>query len=273
MDRLERTRQAWNRESTEGSAWSTEVDASAIAAARRGAWSVVLTPCRAVPRDWLGDVRGRDILCLASGGGQQAPVLAAAGARVTSYDLSDVQLQRDRTVAEREGLDLRCVRGDMADLSVFADASFDAIVHPVANVFVPDVAPVWRECHRVLRPGGVLLAGFMNAAMFLFDHDEVDRTGELVVRHALPYAEPASLSPEARSRWDASGRAAEFSHSLQAQIGGQLDAGFVLTALYEDQWSDEATRFNRYAPVAIATRASKPGPASPCAVVQRVAAD
>lgn len=258
MHSLEHTREAWNRESSEGSDWSTPVTPDIIAAARRGDWSVILTPRRAVPAEWLGDVRGRDVLCLASGGGQQAPVLAAAGARVTSFDLSDVQLDKDRRVAAREGLAVRCVRGDMADLSAFDDASFDLVFHPVSNVFVPDVAPVWRECHRVLRPGGSLLAGFVNPAMFLFDHDEAQATGQLVVRHALPYAEPDSLPPPARSRWEATGRAAEFSHSLERQIGGQLDAGFVLTGLYEDHWDDEATPLNRYSPVAIATRAIRP---------------
>lgn len=258
MDPLEHARQAWNRESAAGSEWSTPVGPAVIEAARRGDWSVVLTPRRPVPADWFGDLRGRDVLCLASGGGQQAPVLAAAGARVTSFDLSDVQLEKDERVAQREGLALHCIRGDMTDLSALADAAFDLVFHPVSNVFVADVMPVWRECHRVLRPGGALLAGFMNPALFLFDHDEVERTGELVVRHALPYGEPGSLDPEARRRWEASGRAAEFSHSLERQIGGQLDAGFVLTGLFEDHWTDEATVFNRYSPVAIATRAVKP---------------
>lgn len=257
VDRIEHARQAWNRESTQGSEWSRPVSAAVIAAARRGQWSVVLTPCRAVPPAWFGDIAGRDVLCLASGGGQQAPVLAAAGARVTSFDLSDVQLEKDRQVAHREGLDLRCVRGDMADLSVFPDAAFDLVFHPVSNVFVPDVEAVWRECHRVLRAGGTLLAGFMNPAMFLFDHDEALRTGELIVRYELPYAEPASLGDAARRQWEESGRAAEFSHSLETQVGGQLDAGFVLAGLYEDHWNDEATALNRYAPVAIATRALK----------------
>ncbi|MGO3127811.1 MAG: class I SAM-dependent methyltransferase [Luteimonas sp.] len=255
MDVLEHNRVAWNRESTSGSAWTMPVDAEVIAAARRGDWSVILTPNRQVPREWFGALDACDLLCLASGGGQQAPVLAAAGARVTSFDLSDVQLEKDRAVAERDGLSLRCVRGDMADLSVFADASFDIVFHPVSNVFVPDVETVWRECARVLRPGGRLLAGFMNPAFFLFDHDEATDTGACVARHRLPYAEPDSLSPDARAAWDASGRAAEFGHSLQTQIGGQLAAGFRLAGLYEDDWDDAVTPLNRLMPVALATLA------------------
>lgn len=258
MDLIEHNRAAWNREARAGSEWSTPVSAEALQAAREGRWSVILTPSRPVPRDWFGVLAGRRVLCLASGGGQQAPILAAAGAEVVSFDLSDEQLRKDREVAERERLPLVTVRGDMRDLSTFEAGGFDLIFHPVSNLFVPEIEPVWRECFRVLKPGGVLLAGFMNPWMFLFDHDEAEDCGMLIVKHRLPYAEPDSLDARARSAWEDSGRAAEFGHSLEAQIGGQLAAGFRLTALYEDRWTDPATPLNRYAPVAIATRALKP---------------
>ena len=91
-------------------------------------------------------------------GGQQAPLLAAAGAIVTSLDNSEEQLALDRQVAEREGLELKTVLGDMRDLSTFDDASFDLIVHVCSNTFVPEIDPVWKECHRVLRRGGELLS-------------------------------------------------------------------------------------------------------------------
>lgn len=257
MDIIEYNRKAWNRESRDGSAWCLPVGPEVIHAARQGTWSVILTPTKPVPLEWLGEVSGKRVLCLASGGGQQAPVLAAAGARVTSFDLSEEQLRKDQEVAEREGLSLSCEQGDMADLSRFPPEIFDLVFHPVSNVFAPDVSTVWRECYRVLKPGGVLVAGFMNPCLFLFNHAEVEATGSLVVRYPLPYNEPDSLSAADQGRWRESGRPAEFSHSLEAQIGGQLAAGFVLTGLYEDAWSDEATLFNRFAPVAIATRAVK----------------
>jgi len=257
MDILEHNRQAWNREASAGGEWSTPVDSEVIRAAREGEWRVILTPTRAVPRAWFDELRGKHVLCLASGGGQQAPVLAAAGANVVSFDLSDEQLEKDRRVAEREGLPVRCVRGDMADLSAFVAESFDLIFHPVSNVFVPDVSVVWRECHRVLKPGGDLLAGFMNPAFFLFDHEEARQSGVLAVKHALPYSEPDSLEAEARRRWTDGGGAAHFSHSLESQIGGQIAAGFAITGFYEDVWSDAATPLNRFSPVAIATRATR----------------
>jgi SAM-dependent methyltransferase len=262
MDHLEHNRRAWNRDSKAGQRWSVPVDADTIARARRGDWQVILTPDKSVPADWFGTLAGARVLCLASSGGQQAPVLAAAGASVVSFDLSDEQLARDSEVAAREGLSLRTVRGDMADLSALPDGSFDLIFHPVSNVFVPDLTPVWREAHRVLREGGALLAGIMNPAYFLFDHDEAERTGQLVARFRLPYrelgdaADTAQLTPERRKQIEA-GDALVFSHSLQTQIGGLLAAGFQLTALYEDRWTGASTPLDALMPTSIAMRAVK----------------
>ena len=146
----------------------------------------------------------------------------------------------------------------MADLSCFADASFDLVFHPASNVFVPDVGPVWRECHRVLRAGGELLAGFMNPLVFLFDHDEADRTGELVVRYSVPYADVTSLPAQRLQQKLAACELLEYGHTLDAQIGGQIAAGFVITGFYEDRWIDDSWPLSRAIPIAIATRAQRP---------------
>ena len=257
MNHLRHNRRAWNGPALQACVWSIPVDGATIAQARAGTWQVVLTPRLPVPRAWFGEVAGRRILCLASGGGQQAPVLSAAGAQVVSFDLSEEQLAKDQAVAQREQLPLQCVQGDMANLSCFADASFDLVFHPASNVFVPDVRPVWRECHRVLRPGGVLLAGFMNPALFMFDHDQADETGVLTVRHALPYSDLHSLAPAELQRRVEQGEPLEWSHSLDAQIGGQIAAGFALTGFYEDRWFDDSWLFSNHCPVSMATRGLK----------------
>src|SRR5215204_4037203 len=120
MDVREHNRIAWDALADRGDRWTVPVSAGAIDEARHGRWDIVLTPTKPVPRAWL-EIEGRDVLCLASGGGQQGPVLAAAGAMVTVLDNSPGQLGQDRLVAQREGLDLETVQGDMADLSRFAD--------------------------------------------------------------------------------------------------------------------------------------------------------
>lgn len=255
MDIREHNRRAWDREVEHGNRWTMPVTPEEIARARQGDWQIVLTENRPIPTDWLGDLAGRDVLCLASGGGQQGPILAAAGARVTVFDNSPRQLAQDRLVAEREGLHLTTLEGDMRRLEGLADNSFDLIVHPVSNPFVPEVRPVWAEAFRVLRHGGRLLAGFMNPIGYIFDLEASER-GELIVRHKLPYSDLEHLTPLELQGFLERGQALEWSHSLTDQIGGQLDAGFVLTGLYEDTSSDQP--LGRYAPNYLATCAVKP---------------
>lgn len=254
MDVRSYNREKWDKQVENGNPWTIPASPEMIAAARKGEWSVLLTEQKAVPRDWFPkDLHGVDILCLASGGGQQGPVLAAAGANVTVFDNSPRQLEQDRMVARREGLTLITVEGDMRDLSMFTDRSFNLIFHPVSNVFCPEVRPVWMEAFRTMRPGGVLLAGFDNPCVFLFDFQQAEK-GVFEVKYKLPF-DATRISEADRQREFGADSPLEFSHSLEDQIGGQLEAGFVLTGLYEDR---EDSPLGKYMPTYIATRAFKP---------------
>lgn len=256
MDIHAYNRQAWDKLVENHDRWTVPVSGEEIQRARAGDWQVVLTPTKPVPKSWFPDLLGAATLCLASGGGQQGPLLAAVGAKVTVLDASPRQLEQDRLVSKRDGLILQTVEGDMADLSMFADASFDLIVHPCSNCFVPDVRPVWRECFRVLRSGGILLAGFVNPVRYIFD-DESMEDGRLELRHAIPYSDLTALDEADRQRiiLDKQ-KPLEFGHTLDDQIGGQTDAGFVIAGLYEDRCDDgESDPLSRYLPTFIATRA------------------
>ena len=143
----------------------------------------------------------------------------------------------------------------MADLARFGDGSFELVFHPCSNLFVPDVRRVWREAFRVLAPGGVLLAGFVQRAFFVFD-EETARRGEFRVRHRIPFSDLADLSAAELEKRREQGEPLTFGHSLEDQIGGQLEAGFALTGFYEDAWTGEPLA--EYFPLTIATRAVKP---------------
>jgi ubiquinone/menaquinone biosynthesis C-methylase UbiE len=256
MDVPEYNREAWDRQVEDGNPWTVPVGPEVIEAARQGRWEVLLTETKPVPRAWFPEMAGANVLCLASGGGQQAPTFAAAGASVTVLDNSSRQLAQDRFVAERESLDLEAIQGDMRDLSVFADRSFDLVFHPVSNLFVPEVRPVWNEAFRVLRSGGALLAGFLNPVVYVFDLDLADDTGEVRVRYKLPYADAKSKSEEEVRRQIERAEPLEFSHTLEEQIGGQTEAGFLISGFYEDRHRDDPIA--AYMPTYAATRAIKP---------------
>ncbi|MGW2656417.1 class I SAM-dependent methyltransferase [Streptomyces sp. NPDC001478] len=259
VDPVSHNRAAWEKYVQEGNEWSRPVSSEDVERARKGDWSIVLIGREPVDRTWLpADLTGKDVLCLASGGGQQGPILAAAGARVTVFDNSPGQLGQDRMVATRDGLDtLHTVLGDMSDLSTFDDAAFDVVFHPVSNLFVPNLAPVWQECFRVLRPGGALLSGFLNPDVYLFDHEALDERGEMNVVHKLPYSDVTHYTPEERAAKFGAEAALEYSHTLTEQIGGQLAAGFLLTGFAEAPHHSNTTA--SYMSHYFATRAVKPG--------------
>ena len=108
-----------------------------------------------VPEEWLKNIKGKRVLCLAGAGGLQAPLFACAGAKVTVIDLSGLMLEKDREIAEREKLDIEIVKGNMCDLSRFADESFDLIFNPPSLMYVPDASVVfgnatgcWRKAEN-----------------------------------------------------------------------------------------------------------------------------
>jgi SAM-dependent methyltransferase len=255
MDIRSYNREAWNREVEGGeNRWSQPVSPEVIERAKIGQFSILLTENKPVPFEWFPPLVGADVLCLASGGGQQGPVLAAAGARVTVFDNSPAQLKQDQLVAARESLSLITVEGDAADLSSFADESFDLVFNPCSTVFMPDVRAVWKECYRVLRPRGILMTGSMNPVHYIFDLYKADE-GVLEVTHSIPYSDLTSIPQEDLEELIEKGLPVEFGHSLSDLLGGQLDAGFVITHIYEDYMLDSP--LHKYHPSYLATRSVK----------------
>ena len=232
----------------EGWEWGKPIDHDAFVRAQSGDWQVVLTPTKPVPREWFGELRGKKLLGLASGGGQQMPIFTAAGAECTVLDYSEKQLESERLVSEREGYDINVVRADMTKPLPFADESFDIIFHPVSNCYVKEVKPIWKECCRVLKKGGVLLAGFDYVINYIVDDDEREIVNKLPFD---PLKNPAQMKQLSDSDCGV-----QFSHTLEENLGGQLEAGFRLTALYEDI-GNEGRLASLNIPTFMATRAVK----------------
>jgi len=258
MDIIKHNKNAWNREVEKKNRWTIPVSAGEIARARRGEWSIVLTPNKPVPKGWFPNLKNLDVLCLASGGGQQGPILAAAGAKVTVLDNSPKQLEQDRLVAVRESLAINIIERDMTEILPFPNETFSLIVHPVSNIFIEDIQPVWNECFRVLKQSGFLLSGLTNPAVYLFDWKLIDEQGILQVKYSLPYSDIVSLNKKEKKQIIEQEEPVEFSHTLEALIGGQLKAGFVITDFYEDSCAaEDDDLLSKYMQTFFVTRALK----------------
>ncbi len=255
MDIAAHNREAWTKQVEQGNKWTVPVTSEEIERARKGDFDVVLTPTKPVPKEWIGDVSGKKVLCLACGGGQQGPIFSALGAVTAVIDNCPEQLERDEVVAKRDGLNIMLELGDMRDLSRFSDETFDLIFNPVSNCFVDDIDVVWRECYRVLKKGGELLAGFCNPLLYIFDIDAWDR-GELILAHQIPYSDVTQLPQEVLKQRIAEKDTLDFGHSLEQQIGGQIHAGFMIKGFYEDDGGG-GSLLDPYIDTFMATRAVK----------------
>ena len=230
----------------EGWEWGVPIDHETFEKARRGDWDVHLSPTKKVPHEWFGDLKGKKVLGLAAGGGQQMPVFAALGAECTVLDYSPRQLESERLVSDREGYPIEIIRADMTKPLPFPDGTFDIIFHPVSNCYVREVEPIWRECFRVLKPGGALLAGMDHYVNYIVDDTETR------IVNTLPF-DPLT-NEQQRRQLEETDSGMQFSHTLTEQIGGQLAAGFTLLDMYEDT-NGEGRLHEMHIPTFVVTRA------------------
>jgi SAM-dependent methyltransferase len=191
----------------------------------------------------LGDLAGRSVLCLAGGGGQQSAAFNLLGARVTVFDLSEEQLERDRRAAAHYGTSVRTIQGDMRDLSALDAAAFDIVFQPHSVAFVPDARVVFAQVARVLRPGGFYYFSIANP--FYAGLHESDWNGEGYVLK-LPYVDGAQIvTPDEEWVYRESAVSApkapecrEYRQTLSRLLNGLIGLGFRLIHLSDSQHLD-----------------------------------
>lgn len=232
----------------DGWEWGKPISHETYLKALDGEWNVLLTPTRFVPHEWFGNLKGKKVLGLASGGGQQMPIFQALGASCTVLDYSKKQCESERLVAKREGYTIDILCKDMTEKLPFEDETFDLIFHPVSNCYVEDVRSIFKECYRVLKKGGSFLGGYDIGINYIFDDDEK------TIAYALPFnplKDKKIYEDSLKNDWGL-----QFSHTLEEQIDGQLQAGFQLCDLYEDT-NGEGNLHDHHIPTFIATRCIK----------------
>ena len=154
------------------------------------------------------------------------PIFNALGAICSVLDYSSKQIESELKVAKREGYKIDAIEGDMTKILPYEDETFDIVFHPVSNCYVEDVQHIFNEVYRVLKKGGIFLAGLNNEINYIVDNDEK----EIVWK--MPF-NPLK-DKKAREYLIEKKAGVQFSHNITEQIGGQLKAGFTLLDLYED---------------------------------------
>lgn len=175
------------------------------------------------PVSVLNNVKGKDVLCLASGGGQQSAVFGILGARVAVLDISDGQLKGDKKAAKHYGYEVRTVQGDMGDLSAFGDNSFDVVYQAPSMGYVPDLKLVYSEVARVTRKGGLYRADAQNPVSQFIDEDSWDGKG---YRISVPYSVKEKVRADDKEVY-------EYRHYLDETFNGLIESGFAIKQVVE----------------------------------------
>ncbi|MCB0063600.1 MAG: class I SAM-dependent methyltransferase [Caldilineaceae bacterium] len=201
---------------------------------------------RVDPLGHLGDVTGKRLLCLGSGGGQQSAAFALLGAETTVLDLTENQLAGDRLAAAHYGLPIRIEQGDMRDLSRFADDAFDIVYHGYSINFVPDPTVVFAQVARVLTVGGSYFLQWHNPFTQTIDETSWDGQGYRIQRRYQDEEIPADNFAE--TNWifeDTAGNPQsvagprEFRHTLSTMINGLVQQGFQIIGCQEETTDEE----------------------------------
>jgi SAM-dependent methyltransferase len=186
---------------------------------------------------------GMEVLDLACGHGRIANRLAERGARVTGLDATPLFLERARAEAERRGVEVEYVEGDMRELPW--ESRFDRIVNwfTAFGYFDDDDEDrrVLRAAHRALRPSGRLLIENNNLAELLGRWQPwvaVERDGDFMLDRSV--FDPVSGRARTERVVVRDGKTRRTSFSVRMFVAVELrawlrDAGFSLVESYDGE--------------------------------------
>lgn len=183
----------------------------------------------------LGEVKGKRVIEIGAGAGQNSIVLAKQGAIVTAYDISKEQLRHGKTLAKEEDIQVDFIRGDFQRLRAhFKPNSFEIAMSAYALQYcstLESMNDTFKQIYDILTPKGI----------FVFSLDHPVRT--------IGYWEEGKdrfvldkYFDRSQKEWDytfpETGVSARMSGSFKTIsdiINGVLQAGFRLEQLLEPE--------------------------------------
>src|SRR5437588_11734616 len=190
------------------------------------------------PRGRLKGVKldGARVLGLAAGGGWDPVIFAKLGAKTTVFDISPTQLKTVRDLARRQKVKIRLLRGNMKDLSLFKDASFDVVWHCHSLVFVDDATRVLKEVGLVLAPGGTYLLSTMHPTTLRLYGSYKEGGWRPKITYfedkPVPYTDEWGMTCTLGKK-KLVAPTIEFGHRFETIINGMAAAGMVVEGLWE----------------------------------------
>ena len=179
---------------------------------------------------WLGgSIRGWHVLCLAAAGGRHSALYQAAGAIVTVLDISDGMLELDRLVSQELKFNVRLIQGSMQDMRMLSDAEFDLVIQPVSTCYVSDVAPVFAEVSRILKPNGLYVS--QHKQPINLQASLRTRNGKYTIDTEVGACAISPKSDEPSPLREPNTR--EVAHSLESILGGICRSGMVIEDIHE----------------------------------------
>ncbi|MDK2821382.1 MAG: hypothetical protein PWP31_1347 [Clostridia bacterium] len=196
--------------------------------------------------DYLKPQPNEHILDVGCGTGNFSLELARSGVKVTGIDISEPMLEKARTKASNEGLDINFKIADAMNLP-FSDNTFDKIVSVTALEFVSDLKAALDESYRVLKPGGCMVIGLIggNSLWSKFYEKRAVKEPNSLFKHAHFYTlqELLKIMPGK----DVNGKAVLFfgpdfdgtkiddAKAIEAKAAreGRIDGGFIVAVSYK----------------------------------------
>ena len=142
---------------SDGWQWGLPIDSETYGKALNGEWNVKLTPKKDVPHSWFGQLKGKRLLGLASGGGQQIPVFSALGAKCTVLDYNDMQLESERLVSQRDRYAVEIIKADMLKPRTFTGEIYNRIMSPASLCYIEIYEHMLNEITTIQKEQGMIL--------------------------------------------------------------------------------------------------------------------
>ena len=179
---------------------------------------------------WIKEsISGKQVLCLAAGGGKQSVLFAVLGAVVTVVDLSPEMLELDRKIAAMRGLKVKTIEASMDRMPMLASGCFDLVIQPVSTSYVAEVMPVYAEVARVSKPGGLYISQHKQPACLQGEAVPLQKGYAI----SEPYYRNGPLPPAMEGSGHREAGTIEFLHRWDELIGGMCRSGFVIEDLLE----------------------------------------